>query len=59
MSAMGQLVFEVQEFLDNQVGSSNQQILEQFDQQYQDDDRYTYMRSIVEDRISSRQLLNG
>lgn len=59
MSAMGQLVFEVQEFLDNQIGSSNQQILEQFDRLYKDDDRYTYMRSIVEDRISSRQLLNG
>lgn len=59
MSAMGNLIFEIDEFLDPLVymGASNKTILEQFESLYGKDERYSYMYEIVSKRIGQRQFL--
>jgi hypothetical protein len=59
MSAMGNLVFEVQEFVDPRLytGQSNQKILEEFDQMFTDHPNYLYMKQVVENQLKSRQYL--
>jgi hypothetical protein len=59
MSAMGNLLLEIQEFVDPLVymGATNETILEQFDDLYKGSPNYSYMRSIIEEQITSRQFL--
>ena len=59
MSAMGKLLLEIQEFVDPFVymGATNETILEQFDDLYKGSPNYSYMRSIIEEQITSRQFL--
>lgn len=59
MSAMGNLVLEVQEFVDPRLytGQSNQKILEEFDQMFTDHPNYLYMKQVVENQLKSRQYL--
>lgn len=59
MSAMGNLLIEIQEFVDPLVymGATNETILEQFDDLYKGSPNYSYMRSIIEEQITSRQFL--
>jgi hypothetical protein len=59
MSAIGNLVLEVQEFVDPRLytGQSNQKILEEFDQMFTDHPNYLYMKQVVENQLKSRQYL--
>jgi len=56
---MGNLLLEIQEFVDPLVymGATNETILEQFDDLYKGSPNYSYMRSIIEEQITSRQFL--
>lgn len=59
MSATGQLVLEIQEFVDPLVymGASNEVIMEQFEALYKNDPSYAYMKNEVLKRITNRQFL--
>jgi hypothetical protein len=59
MSAMGDVVQQVQEFVDPMLynGYTNQQILDEFQRLYQDDPNFFYMNKVITEQLRGRSFL--